>query len=488
MTKAFNWRQVLFFLGILLSFESLFMLVSAVVPVIYEENDLSAFLYSAAISCGTGVLMLAVGRNSTQRIGTREGYLIVGLVWILFSAFGMLPYLISGYIPSVTDAYFETMSGFTTTGASILDNIESLPHGLLFWRSLTHWLGGMGIVLLSMALIPLFGSGMRLYSVETTGPTHDKMLPSVKDTARRLWGVYLVITIIQFLLLVAAGMDVFDSVCHSFSTIATGGFSTKQTSIAGYSPTIHYIIILFMFISGINYALLYASIIRRDISRIYKDEEFKSYFFIVLVASLIIMGLLFFQNSDFSVAAVESSFRNALFQVVSVITTTGFATCDYSLWLPIIQYIILLLMFVGASASSTAGGIKVIRLHIIVKNLFLEFKRVIHPKAVMPVRVNKRVVPDVVLYNIYSFVTLFVVIVVVSTFVLLMCGLDMKEAFSSALAAITNVGPALGDFGPAASFSALNPFAKWFLVVLMLVGRLEIFTILLLFSPSFWKK
>lgn len=488
MTKAFNWKQVLFFLGVLLVFESLFMLFSAIIPLIYKESDLYAFLISAAITAGAGGLMLAVGRNSAQRIGTREGYLIVGLVWILFSVFGMLPYLISGGIPSVTDAYFETMSGFTTTGASILDNIESLTHGLLFWRCLTHWLGGMGIVFLSMAFLPLFGGGMRLYSVETTGPIHDKILPSVKDTARSLWGIYLVITIIQFILLALAGMDTFDSVCHSLSTVSTGGFSTKQSSIAGYSPAIQYIIIVFMFLSGVNYSLMYAAIMRRDIAKIFRDEEFRSYLGIVTVAALVVALLLFLQNSNPTIITAEESFRTSLFQVVSVITTTGFATCDFALWLPILQYIILILMFTGACAGSTTGGIKIIRLHIIAKNLFLEFKRIIHPNAVMPVRVNHRVVPDNVMYNIYSFIALFVVIIIVSTFVLLMCGLDMKEAFSSAISAIANVGPALGDLGPVSSFSSISPFAKWYLTVLMLIGRLEIYTILLLFAPFFWKK
>lgn len=489
MTKAFNLRQVLKVLGALLITESLFMLITAVVSFIYREDDFIPLLYSIGITCGTGLLGILAGRGSTLRFGIREGYLVVGLIWIIFSIFGMLPFVLSGYIPSVTDAFFETMSGFTTTGATILNNIESLPHGLLFWRSLTQWLGGMGIVVLSMAILPMFDAGMQLYSAEVTGPTHDKLLPRIKDTARRLWEIYILLTIIMTGLLYIAGMGFFDSVCHALSATSTGGYSTKQASVSYWtSPAIHYIIIIFMFVSGINYSLLYKVFIRGDIKKINKDDEFKTYYIVVAIVTTIIAAGLIFDRCIYSIGDIERNFRESLFQVVSIITTTGFVTTDYTLWAPVLQMTLLFLMFTGSCAGSTSGGVKLIRINIVLKNAFYEFKRVIHPKAVIPVRVNRHVLPESIVNGIYAFMTVFTIIIIGSTAVLMMCGLSISEAFGCVLTSISNIGPGLGSQGPSGSFASIPAFGKWYLAFLMLIGRLELFTILLLFSPTFWKK
>lgn len=489
MTKAFNIRQVIKILSALLLIECAFMLITSLVSYFYHDDDLKAFLYSSAITGTAGLTGITATYGSRYQFGNREGYLIVGLVWILFSLFGMLPFLLSGYIPSVSDAFFETMSGFTTTGASILTDVESLPHGLLFWRSISNWLGGIGIVVMSMAILPLFGVGMQVYQAETSGLQHDKLLPRIKYTARRLLEIYIAMTLAAVFLLWLAGMDMFDAVCHALSAVSTGGFSTKQASLAYWSqPAIHYITIVFMFMGGINFALLYGLFVKRNAKRLFSNSEFKTYALVVAIVTATIAAVLLCSEKSVSVTTVEHDFRRALFQVVSIITSTGFATDDYMQWVPLGRFLILFLMFVGASAGSTAGGLKMIRFNIIIKNAYLEFRRAIHPKAVIPVRIDGHVVPDHTMSSVLAFVTVYVVIILISTIVLLICGINLTESFGASLSMIANVGPALGSLGPAGSFALIPGFAKWFLSLLMLLGRLEMFTILLLFSPSFWRK
>lgn len=489
MTKAFNIRQVIKILSALLLIECGFMLITSLVSFCYREDDLKAFLYSAAITGAVGLTGVVSTYGSHHQFGNREGYLIVGTVWILFSIFGMLPFLLSGYITSVSDAFFETMSGFTTTGASILTDIEALPHGLLFWRSISHWLGGIGIVVMSMAILPLFGVGMQVYQAETSGLQHDKLLPRLKYTARRLWELYIVLTLVEILLLWAAGMGLFDAVCHAFSTVSTGGFSTKQASLAYWSqPAIHYLTILFMFIGGINFSLLYGLFVKRNAKRLFTNAEFKTYALTVAIVAAVITAMLLCSEKSLSASVIENDFRRALFQVVSIITSTGFATDDYLQWAPLGIFLMLFLMFVGASAGSTAGGLKMIRFNIIVKNAYLEFRRAIHPKAVIPVRINSHVVPDHIMSSVLAFVSVYVLVILASTIVLLLCGMNQTESFGASLSMISNVGPALGAQGPTGSFAMIPDFAKWFLSLLMLLGRLELFTILLLFLPSFWRK
>ena len=489
MTKTFNWQQVIRILGVLLITEALFMMLAACVSYIYKGNDFEAIVESAIITTLAGLSGVLIGGNSTKHFGTREGYLVVGLVWIVFSIFGMLPFRLSHYIPSITDAFFETISGFTTTGATILTDIEALPHGLLFWRSMMQWLGGMGIVVLSLAILPMFGAGMQLFAAEVPGITYDKLQPKITDTARKLWELYLLLTIICATLLYFGGMDMFDAICHSLTTLASGGYSTKNTSIAYWSsPLIHYIIIFFMIIAGTNFSLLYGAIIRRQSKRLIQDEEFKIYIYSILGVSFIVaIGLLCSRSFD-GFSSIEQSFRDALFQIVATITTTGYSTSDYTLWHPILWLIILLIIPMGATAGSTSGGIKIIRLHIVAKNIFYEFKRVMHPKAIRPVRVNHRIVSENTLSNTYVFISIFVIITIVSTIVMMFCGLSLREALGCSLSSISNVGPGIGAQGPLGSFAMLPDFAKWYLSVLMLIGRLELFTILILFLPSFWKK
>ena len=489
MTKAFNWQQVIRILGVLLMVEALFMAIAAIVAYIYEENDFVAIVESAILTIGAGIGGVLLGGSNTKHIGTREGYLVVGLVWIVFSIFGMLPFRLSHYIPNLTDAFFETMSGFTTTGATILTDIEALPHGLLFWRSMMQWLGGMGIVVLSLAILPMFGAGMQLFAAEVPGITYDKLQPKITDTARRLWELYTLLTIICAILLYLGGMDIFDAICHSLTTLASGGYSTKNASIAYWSsPAIHYIIIFFMILAGTNFSLLYGALIRRQGKRLIQDEEFRTYTYSIIGISLVIsIGLLCTRTFE-GFSTIEKSFRDALFQTIATITTTGFSTSDYMAWHPILWLIILLAIPMGGTAGSTSGGIKTIRLHIMTKNILYEFKRVMHPKAILPVRVNRRLVSENTLSNTYVFLSIFLIITIASSIVLILCGISPSEAFGCSLASIANVGPALGGFGPSETYAVLPDFAKWVLSIVMLIGRLELFTILILFLPSFWRK
>ena len=469
--------------------EALFMAIAAIVAYIYEENDFVAIVESAILTIGAGIGGVLLGGSNTKHIGTREGYLVVGLVWIVFSIFGMLPFRLSHYIPNLTDAFFETMSGFTTTGATILTDIEALPHGLLFWRSMMQWLGGMGIVVLSLAILPMFGAGMQLFAAEVPGITYDKLQPKITDTARRLWELYTLLTIICAILLYLGGMDVFDAICHSLTTLASGGYSTKNASIAYWSsPAIHYIIIFFMILAGTNFSLLYGALIRRQGKRLIQDEEFRTYTYSIIGISLVIsIGLLYTRSFE-GFSTIEKSFRDALFQTIATITTTGFSTSDYMAWHPILWLIILLAIPMGGTAGSTSGGIKTIRLHIMTKNILYEFKRVMHPKAILPVRVNRRLVSENTLSNTYVFLSIFLIITIASSIILILCGISPSEAFGCSLASIANVGPALGGFGPSETYAVLPDFAKWVLSIVMLIGRLELFTILILFLPSFWRK
>ena len=489
MTKAFNWQQVIRILGVLLITEALFMMLAACVSYIYNGNDFEAIVESAILTAGAGFGGVLLSGSNKKHIGTREGYLVVGLVWVVFSLFGMLPFRLSHYIPSITDAFFETMSGFTTTGATILTDIEALPHGLLLWRSMIQWLGGMGIVVLSLAILPMFGAGMQLFAAEVPGITYDKLQPKITDTARRLWELYITLTIACAILLYVSGMNIFDAICHSLTTLASGGYSTKNASIAYWSsPIIHYIIIIFMIIAGTNFSLLYGAMTRRQGKRLINDEEFKTYIYSILGLSFAIaIGLLCTRTFE-GFKSIELAMRDAIFQIVATITTTGFSTSNYMMWHPILWLIILLIIPMGATAGSTSGGIKTIRLHIVAKNIFYEFKRVMHPKAIRPVRVNHRIVSENTLSNTYVFISIFVIITIVSTIVMMICGLPLKEALGCTLSSIANVGPAIGEHGPVGTFALLPDFAKWYLSALMLIGRLELFTILILFLPSFWKK
>ncbi len=480
-----NTRIILLIMGLLLVVEGVFMLISAGVAAYYGEYDLPAFLWTSIISIILGLVLRYFNRNAVKDIGKREGYLIVTTTWVLFSFVGLLPFYLSGAIPSFTDAFFETMSGFTTTGSSILNDIESLPHGVLFWRSMIQWLGGMGIIVLSIAILPLLGvSGMQLFAAEVPGPVPDKLHPRIADTAKRLWFIYLGYTLAETLLLWLGGMTFFDAICHSFTTMATGGYSTKQASIAFYtSPFIQYVIIAFMLIAGINFSLSYLAI-HGKIKSVIKDEEFKYYIGIIFVISLVVAIVIYMSENNIS---IEKSWRDALFQVVSLITTTGYATADYLLWAKPLIIIMFLLMFVGGSAGSTGGGIKVVRIVLLIKNAHYELKRLIHPNAVIPVRFNNKAVSSNIIFNVLAFIVIYFIIVGISTFIMSIMNYDLDTSIGAVATCIGNIGPGLGKVGPASNFADIPDFGKWFLSFLMLIGRLEIFTVLLLFAPAFWK-
>lgn len=480
-----NYKLIFRVLGFLLAVESFFMLVSSVIALIYKEPDFSALLKSALITGGTGIVFGIVGRNSGKKIGKREGYIIVSLVWIVFSFFGLLPFYLGSFIPSFTDSFFETMSGFTTTGSSILNDIEALPHGILFWRSIIQWLGGMGIIVLSLAVLPFLGvGGMQLFAAEVPGPTPDKLHPKITSTAKRLWGIYLALTIVETILLTFGGMDVFDSVCHSFTTMATGGYSTKQASVAYWeSPFIQYVITAFMFLAGTNFTLTYFAIKFKP-KKVLKNEEFRFYFgFVVLFTLLIGFGLWYKHG-----LGVERAFRDALFQVVSIITTTGYATADYLTWFPLLSILIFILMFFGGSAGSTGGGIKIVRIVMLIKNSSYELKRLIHPNAIIPARYNSRVVAPEIVTNVLAFFVFYVISIIVSIVVMSALGLDFETSVGAVVTCIGNIGPGIGEVGPAANFAYIPDFGKWYLSFLMLLGRLELFTIIVMFSASFWRK
>ncbi len=480
-----KWKLIINTMGKLLFFETIFLVVSLGVALIYQGEDIKPFLWTALLTGVLGAACYFSTLHSKKEVGKREGYIVVSLVWVVFSLFGCLPYIFSGAIPSFADAFFETMSGFTTTGSSILNNIEELPHGILFWRSLTQWLGGMGIIVLFLAVLPKLGVGGReLFAAEVPGPNPDKLTPSIKATARRLWALYFGFTAVEAILLVFGGMEWFDAINHSLTTLATGGYSTKQASVGAYpSPYIQYVIIAFMFIAGVNFSLSYAAVTGR-VKKLWKDEEFQWYLGIVVGFTLLItLGLVFTMDSGF-----ESNFRDALFTVVSILSTTGYATADYLLWAPHIGLLVFILMFFGGSGGSTSGGVKIIRIMLLVKNSYYEIVRLLHPNAVIPVRYNKQSVKSSTIDNIMAFVILYVIVFMISTIVMSFWIDDLDATLSAVATSLGNIGPGFGELGPMENFSKLSDGAKWVLSFLMLLGRLELFTVLVLLTPAFWKK
>ncbi|MBE9491786.1 MAG: TrkH family potassium uptake protein [Bacteroidetes bacterium] len=472
-------------MGFLVLLEGFFMLAGYLFSLLYCRESCNALLISGFITASAGAILLFVTRgNINKHIGKREGYIIVSLTWVIVSLFGTLPFLISGAIPEFTDAFFETMSGFTTTGASILTDVESLPKGLLFWRSMTHWVGGMGIIVLTIAILPMLGiGGMQLYAAEMPGPTKDKLHPRITQTAKRLWGIYLILTIAETILLVSGGMNLFDALCHTFGTLATGGFSTQNTSIAGYSPFIQYVIIVFMILAGTSFTLHYFAL-HGQLKKIWRNEEFRYFIYLIFFSGLIITLSL----TILSVEPIEKAIRDSLFQVVSIITTTGYITANYMLWPGVLWFIIFMLMFVGGMAGSTGGGIKVVRQLLLFKNSTLELKRLIHPNAIIPVRLSGKVVSGDIIYKIMAFFLIYMIIFVFGTLFMSILGLDFESAIGSTVATLGNIGPGIGMVGPGDNYAEIPIIGKWFLSFLMLLGRLELFTILILFSKAFWKK
>jgi trk system potassium uptake protein TrkH len=478
---------VLRVLGLLLLVESASMLPSFGVALYYHQGDSKALLFSMVTTLVSGLLLYFAGRYSKKRgtVRHKEGFLIVGLGWILASLFGALPFYLSGSISSYADAFFEAVSGFTTTGATILTDVEAIPKGLLFWRSFTHWLGGMGILVFAMALLPALGAGSFLiFKAETTGPTTDKLTPRIRETAKMLYVVYIIITLAQIITLRLAGMSLYDSLIHTFGTVGTGGFSNYNKSVGYFqNPTFEWIITIFMFVSGVNFSLYYDAL-HGNIRTLLKDREFRLYIFLVLMA--VVMIAININNAVYH--DLGESIRQSSFHVLSITSTSGFSAVDYDLWPDFSRMILLLLMFFGACAGSTAGGIKIIRILLVLKIIRKELNRLIHPKAVLVTRIGDKTIPDETLQNTSSFLLLYLVIFLAATIILLAQGMDILSGVSAVATTLNNVGPGFNQFGPARNFSTLSDFSKVLLSMLMLLGRLEIYTLFILVSPGFWKR
>lgn len=499
MTRTFNWKIVFRTLGALLLIEAFFMLWPTAVSYIYKEYDTEAFAWSVGITTLAGVLGLWSGRRASKKVGEREGYLIVGSIWIVFSIFGMLPFYLSGALTTITDCFFETMSGFSTFGGTVISDLEVMSHAILFWRSLMQWIGGMGIIVLSIAILPMFGlGGMQLYQAEVTGVSYEKLGPRISGTAKSMWLMYILLTASEFGLLCLCGMDGFDSICHSMSTIATGGFSTKNLSIMEYNSAIQWVIAVFMMLSGINFTLLIYLFKGKPI-RLWKDEETRWYVLSLLGFTLILATGLFIHygfhepDGDFLethdlLAHGEKALRKAFFMVTSAVTSTGFAASDYMTWPKLFWVFVFFLMLLGGCAGSTAGGIKQIRIILLLKNSIAECKRRIHPNAIIPTMLNKKPVPQQTMNNVMAFIFCYLSIIVICVLIFCTCGLPFDEAIGTAFSALGNVGVSIGQFGPMGSYANFPVVAKWVASLVMVIGRLEIFTILLLFSPALWKK
>ena len=476
-----------------------FMLLAIPFSLYHKEDAASGILTAGLVTIFIGFIMWFTNRDAPKSLHKKEGYIIVTFGWLILSLTGTLPYLFTGAIPNFTDAIFETMSGYTTTGASILNDIEALPKGVLFWRSATHWIGGMGIIVLTIAILPMLGiGGMQLFMAEAPGPSADKMHPRITETAKRLWLIYFTLTMTEFLLLKIAGMTWFDAINHAMATLSTGGFSTKNTSVAYWNglPLVQYIITLFMFIAGTNFILTYFAFKGR-FKKILQNEEYKWYFLgtlaVVITITLLIVN---FQDPNLQTSvnhpmpwgATESAFRHASFQVIAVITTTGFVTADFTMWNSFATMIMFALFFIGGSAGSTSGGVKVVRHIIMIKSSILELKKLLHPSAIIPVRYGGKAVHQSIVFNILSFFVLYMLIFILSTVFLTFLGLDFMSALGAAASSLGNIGPALGSLSPVDNYANLSIGAKWFCSFLMLIGRLELFTVLILLTPYFWKK
>lgn len=481
-----NLKLISKILGSLLFLEAGLMFMCLLMASYFKEDDVMAFLISVIVTLLFGFVLKYAGGHADNALGRRDAYLVVTLSWTVFSLFGTLPFLISGYITGFTDAFFETMSGFTTTGATILDDVEALPHGLLFWRSLTQWLGGLGIVFFTIALLPsMVGGSVRVFAAEATGPISSKLHPKLSTSAKWIWMVYLLLTVACIGSYVACGMGWFDGINYAMSTTATGGFSTHNTSVEYFhSPAVEYVCTLFCFLSGINFTLFYASVVKLRPKQLLTNSEFRFYLVVVLSLTVFIMIELMIQNGY----DLEHAFRCGLFQVVSFLTTTGIFNDDAGQWPHVTWVALALCMFIGACSGSTSGGFKSIRGVMLLKIIKNEFKHILHPNAVLPVRINGVNIENSRRLTLLSFLTMYLMLSLVCSFTMIACGIDNTNAITITLSALGNVGPSLGlEIGPTMSWNSLPDFAKWMCSFLMLVGRLEIFSVLVIFTPAFWK-
>lgn len=480
-----NYRKIISLVGLILVIVGLAMFLPIIWSLYYGEADWPVFLLCGTITAGIGFVAYRLNRNAGD-FRNRESFVVVTFGWFLASVFGSIPYLLSESLPTFADAFFETMSGFTTTGASVISNVEGLSHGIVFWRSLTHWLGGMGIVVLLVAILSSAGVGaMQMYRAEAPGPLAEKIKPRIRETARILWYTYLIFTAAATILLWLMGMSFFDALCHAFGSISTGGFATKNLSIGFYNNSgIYWVITVFCFLSGANYSLYYQALKGKSLKTFWRNEEFKLYTLIVLISTLVIWLDLWHNEWG----GLGDSLTAAGFQVVTIITTTGYNTTDFNTWSPLAKGILVLLMFVGGCAGSTSGSMKTGRILVLLKQGILEIKRTIHPKQILNLRINGRFVPDEFVPNILQYFFIYLGLTGIATIVMAALGLDLVSAFTAVAATIGNIGAGLGLVGPMANYSFIPTAGKYLLSFLMLLGRLELYTVLALLVRSFWKE
>lgn len=481
-----NYRLISRLIAILIICLGISMIAPLVVSLVHSDGSEKAFVFSMAVTCTLGMIIFALaGKPSDHYLSHRDGAVIVTLGWVVACAIATMPYLLSGAITNLTNAYFESMSGFTTTGATIITDIEKLPMGILLWRSETQWLGGMGIIVLSIAILPFLGiGGMQLYKAETPSPVVDKLTPRISDTAGSLWKIYIAFTVVQIGLLFSGGMTLFDAVCHAFTTMPTGGFSTKNASIAHYhSAYFDFIIVVFMMIAGTSFSLHY-KLFKGQFTTVGKNPELRVFWAIAGCFALLVTYDIYGNVYD----SVADSLRYAVFQVASIITTTGYVTADYEKWPAFSQQILLMCMFLGSMAGSTGGAIKIMRFVLLIKHSYLEIFRIIHPHATTVVKLGDMPVSQSVLRSIWGFFALYIGLFAIASLFMSLLGLDMISSISSVATCLGNVGPGLGIVGPLDNYFGIPMVGKWILIFCMLLGRLEIFTIIVLLVPGFWKK
>ena len=493
-----NTKLILKIFGSLLYLEATLMSLCLLVAIYYHGTDIASFLLTVIITALCGLLLRHLGKDADNNMSRRDAYFVVTMAWVLFSIFGMIPFIIPNFSFtdishstmqsfSLTDAFFETMSGFTTTGATIIDDVEALPKALLFWRSLTQWIGGLGIVFFTIAVLPsMVGGSVKVFSAEATGPIRSKLHPRLSTGAKWIWAVYLFLTVACMFSYMACGMDWFDAINYSMTSTATGGFATTNGSLASFhSPAEEYVCTIFCFFAGINFMLLYASVAKLRIKDLFRNSEFRFYLFIIIIATIFIMAELITRNNY----DVEHAFRSSIFQVVSFVTSTGLFNDDAGKWPHVTWIVLAVLMFIGGCSGSTSGGIKSIRAVMIFKNMRNEFRQLLHPNAILPLKINGVNVPMSKRTTLLSFMSLYLILSIICAFVMTASGIDHTNAVTITLSCLGNTGPTLGlEIGPTMSWSMLPTFAKWMCAFLMLVGRLELFTVLVIFTPAFWKK
>ena len=482
-----NFKIVYKILGSLLFLEALMMLTCLGIALYYGEEDTFAFLVSIVVTVLCGIILGYKGRNAENIMSRRDSYLIVTLTWTVFSLFGTIPFMVGGYLHSFTDAYFETMSGFTTTGATIIDDVECLPHGILFWRSLTHWIGGLGIVFFTIAVLPqVVGGSTKVFAAEATGPIKSKLSPRLSTSAKWIWLVYLFITFGGMAGFMLFGMNWFEGINYAMSTAATGGYSIYNDSIEHFhSPGMEYTATFFCFISGVNFTLFYCAVVKQNVKSLWRDTEFRLYLILTALFTVFIMMELIARNHY----GLEHAFRSSLFSVVSFMTTTGLFNDDAGKWPHVTWVVLAVCMLVGGCSGSTAGGMKCVRISMLFKVLRNELRQRLHPHAVLPLKISGVNITYPQRVSLLAFFTAYLLLIFISAFVMIAAGIDNTNAITIAMSCIGNVGPTLGlEIGPTMSWSMLPDFAKWICTIMMLFGRLEIFSVIVCLTPSFWTK